>query len=84
MTLIELGQLMEQCGLLQINKLEWSGKNFIQTDEFIEGDAAALMQLVNIVTEREREECALLVERMGIEGYGTLAIGAAIRAKGKE
>jgi hypothetical protein len=29
----------------------------------------------------EREEVALLVERMGIEGYGTLAIAAAIRQR---
>jgi hypothetical protein len=32
----------------------------------------------------EREEVALLVEKMGIEGYGTLAIAAAIRQRGKE
>jgi hypothetical protein len=29
----------------------------------------------------EREEVALLVERMGIEGYGTLAIAVAIRQR---
>lgn len=27
----------------------------------------------------ERERCALLCEKMGMEGYGTLAIAAAIR-----
>jgi hypothetical protein len=32
----------------------------------------------------EREEVALLVERMGIEGYGTLAIAVAIRQRGRE
>jgi hypothetical protein len=32
----------------------------------------------------EREEVALLVERMGIEGYGTLAIAAAIRQRGRD
>lgn len=30
------------------------------------------------------EACALLVEKMGIEGYGTLAIAAAIRMSGDE
>ncbi len=35
-----------------------------------------------VVTERER--CALLVEQMGIEGYGTLAIAVAIRARGEQ
>lgn len=32
---------------------------------------------------QEREDCALMVEQMGIEGYGTLAIAAAIRARGQ-
>jgi hypothetical protein len=32
--------------------------------------------------QHEREMCALMVERMGEEGYGTLAIAAAIRAMG--
>lgn len=29
----------------------------------------------------EREACALICEHMGIDGYGTLAIAAAIRAR---
>lgn len=32
----------------------------------------------------EREACAQLCENMGIEGYGTIAIGVAIRARGEE
>lgn len=32
----------------------------------------------------EREACAQLTEQLGIEGYGTLAIAAAIRARSKE
>jgi len=32
---------------------------------------------------KEREACAVLVEQMGIEGYGTLMIAAAIRARGR-
>jgi hypothetical protein len=31
----------------------------------------------------ERERCAVLVEQMGIEGYGTLAIAVAIRRRGQ-
>jgi hypothetical protein len=31
----------------------------------------------------EREEYALLVEQLGMEGYGTLFIAAAIRARGQ-
>ena len=30
-----------------------------------------------------REACAGVVEQMGIEGYGTLAIAASIRARGR-
>ena len=33
--------------------------------------------------EQEHEAIANLVEQMGIEGYGTLAIAAAIRARGQ-
>jgi hypothetical protein len=33
---------------------------------------------------KEREACAVLVEQMGIDGYGTLAIAAAIRERGKK
>ena len=32
---------------------------------------------------REREACALEVEKAGIEGYGTLAAAAAIRVRGQ-
>jgi len=31
----------------------------------------------------EREECARLCENMGAEGYGTLAIAAAMRQRGQ-
>jgi hypothetical protein len=34
--------------------------------------------------EREREACALAVEQAGIDGYGTLAAAAAIRARGNQ
>ena len=36
----------------------------------------------HLVAAAEREACAKLVEQMGIEGYGTLAIAASIRARG--
>lgn len=37
--------------------------------------------LVQKAVEDEREACAIRCEHMGIEGYGTLAIAAAIRAR---
>lgn len=48
-----------------------SGRGVIQITKF-----AAL------VAAAEREACALTVEQAGIEGYGTLFIAAAIRARG--
>jgi hypothetical protein len=39
---------------------------------------------VRKAVEREREECARVVEQAGIDGYGTLAAAAAIRARGNK
>ena len=36
---------------------------------------------IDIAIKAEREACAKLCEFMGIEGYGTLAIAAAIRGR---
>jgi hypothetical protein len=38
---------------------------------------------VRKAVEREREACALAVEQAGIDGYGTLAAAAMIRARGE-
>ena len=79
MTLPELQELMSKCGLLQINKLTWSRGRFVHVYEFIEGDLAGMVQFVEQIEKRQQERVACLVEQMGIEGYGTLAIAAAIR-----
>jgi hypothetical protein len=50
------------------------------------GEIAHLEQLKRfeaLVRADERNTVAALVEQMGIEGYGTLAIAAAIRARGE-
>lgn len=70
---------MVECGLLPINKLEWNGKAFVGTDEFIDGDYVALRQFVREALKLERNRLALMCEHMGIQGYGSLAIAAAIR-----
>jgi len=36
------------------------------------------------VREQEREACAQIVEQAGIDGYGTLAAAARIRARGEK
>ena len=40
-----------------------------------------VLDFIQAAVATEREACARLVEDMGIEGYGTLAIAAAIRAR---
>lgn len=42
----------------------------------------ALEEAFNAGAAAEREACALEVEKAGMEGYGTLAAAAAIRARG--
>jgi hypothetical protein len=53
-------------------------------DTFDDDSIGALERFAALVAAAEREECASLVEQMGIEDYGTLFIAAAIRAKGRE
>jgi len=81
MTVKELLDLMTDCGLLQVSKMEWTGKGFLPVDEFIEGDVAGLMQLVEMTLDKQRQEIASAVEKMGIIGYGGLAMAHAIREK---
>ena len=54
----------------------WSPEGWDKTVDELERFAA-------LVAAVEREAIASLVEQMGIEGYGTLAIAAAIRARGQ-
>jgi hypothetical protein len=42
----------------------------------------AEVRVFDSAIKAEREACALEVEKAGIEGYGTLAAAAAIRARG--
>ena len=43
-----------------------------------------LDRFASLVAAREREACALVVEQSGIDGYGTLAAAAMIRARGEK
>ena len=40
-----------------------------------------VIKMIEAAVEAEREACALAVEQAGIDGYGTLAAAAAIRAR---
>ena len=48
-----------------------------------DGDNGSLRRFAALVAAAEREACAKVCEDMGIEGYGTLAIAASIRARGQ-
>ena len=52
--------------------------------EIAEWQAEVIAVQVRISVEAEREACAKVVEQAGIEGHGTLAAAAMIRARGKE
>lgn len=43
-----------------------------------------LEHFADLVAKSEREACAQKVEEMGIDGYGTLAIAASIRAQNSQ
>ncbi len=58
---------------LWLNSNHWDITGFSRT-------IADLRSFTKTVVKADREDIALLVEQMGIEGYGTLAIAAAIRA----
>lgn len=43
-----------------------------------------LKRFTGLVAAAEREACAQMCEQAGIEGYGTLAAAAVIRARGEK
>lgn len=43
----------------------------------------ALLQMLRAIN-KERDACAAMCEQLGVEGYGTLAIAAAIRQRGSK
>jgi hypothetical protein len=59
-------------------------EDYEQSDELPEDAIEFFMRFAELVVETERDKMANLVEQMGIEGYGTLAIAAAIRARGEQ
>ena len=43
MTDMEILQLADSCGVMAVTKHEWDGKQFNHTDDYLDGDAAALV-----------------------------------------
>lgn len=48
-----------------------------------DGDNGSLRRFAALVTAAEREECAKVVEKAGMDGYGTLAAALMVRERGK-
>ena len=58
MTDMEILQIADQCGVVAVTKHEWDGKQFNHTDDYLDGDAAALVIFAKLVAQHEREACA--------------------------
>lgn len=56
-----------------------AGFQFQRYEGNVKESINSLEALARLITSAERESIAKLVEQMGIEGYGTLAIAVAIR-----
>jgi hypothetical protein len=62
MTDMEILQLADKCGVIAVTKHEWDGKQFNHTDDYLDGDGAALIIFAKLVAQHEREACAKVCE----------------------
>jgi dTDP-4-dehydrorhamnose reductase len=85
MTDMEILQIADQCGVVAVTKHEWDGKKFNHTDDYLDGDAAALVIFAKVVAQHEREACAKVCEQTndGTPYNLAEACAEAIRARGK-
>jgi hypothetical protein len=85
MTDMEILQIADQCGVVAVTKHEWDGRRFNHTDDYLDGDGAALVIFANLIAQREREACEALCKwRTGIQQVDAAidTCAAAIRARG--
>ena len=61
-----------------------AGFEFHRYEGNVKESVNSLEALARLITLADRERVAALVEQMGIEGYGTLAIAAAIRGENEQ
>ena len=85
MTDMEILQLADECGVVAVTKHEWDGKQFNHTDDYLDGDAAALVIFAKLVAQHEREACAKVCEQTndGTPYNLAEACAEAIRARGQ-
>ena len=67
MTDMEILQLADQCGVVAVTKHEWDGKQFNHTDDYLDGDAAALVIFAKAVSQHERDACAKVCDERAQE-----------------
>jgi hypothetical protein len=80
MTDMEILQIADQCGVVAVTKHEWDGKQFNHTDDYLDGDGAALIIFAKLVAQREREKfCAVL--RQVHDSYSLASDPSGLRAR---
>ena len=77
MTRNDIIEMAREAGLLFDSTLRAPTRRIAQKQKDVERFAA-------LVAAAEREACAQAVEQAGIDGYGTLAAAARIRARGEK
>lgn len=82
MTDMEILQLADKCGVVAVTQHQWDGKRFNHTDDYLDGDAAALVIFAKAVAQHEREACAKLADENAAYWAG-YKIANAIRARGQ-
>ena len=85
MTDMEILQIADQCGVVAVTKHEWDGRRFNHTDDYLDGDGAALVIFAKVVAQHEREACAKVCEQTndGTPYNLAEACAEAIRARGQ-
>jgi hypothetical protein len=85
MTDMEILQIADQCGVVAVTKHEWDGRRFNHTDDYLDGDGAALIIFAKLVAQHEREACAKVCDKYA-GPFNAHRIGEcadAIRARGQ-
>ena len=64
MTDMEILQIADQCGVVAVTQHQWDGKRFNHTDDYLDGDGAALVIFAKAIAQHERERCAKLRDEL--------------------
>ena len=87
MTDMEILQIADQCEVVAVTKHEWDGKQFNHTDDYLDGDGAALVIFAKLVAQHEREACAKVCDVLAYHpefaSDATKLAAMAIRARGQ-